>query len=393
MTKTNILFATLIIFLGITACNRDTEQETTADGIKQQISNYRSQINELTTEINQLERKLIEMGEMDAVRNRIPVSIKEMEYSYFENYFKVSGSVEAVKTALISPETSGHLQQVFVEKGEAVSKGQLIARLSTQVIENNIEELKTGLRLAETVYERQKRLWDQEIGSELQYLEAKNNAESMRNRLSTLESQLDQAVMRSPIDGFVDEIFLKEGELVMPGNPVMQVINLDELYINADVSEAYLPYVTRGEEVILRFPAWPDFEMKVPVHRIGHVINPENRSFRLQLRIPNPNHNFKPNMMASISIQSYSQDNAIVVPTMLIGYDNQGHYVFTAKERNGVMVARKSYIERGADGEGQTLVKSGLRPGDLLIHQGHHRISSGDLVRIETNEIASGPAR
>ncbi len=386
MKQTNILFATLIIFLGITACNRDTEQETTADGIKQQISNYRSQINELTTQVNQLERKLIEMGEMDAVRNRIPVSIKEMEYSYFENFFKVSGSVEAVKTALISPETSGHLQQVFVEKGEAVSKGQLIARLSTQVIENNIEELKTGLRLAETVYERQKRLWDQEIGSELQYLEAKNNAESMRNRLSTLESQLDQAVMRSPIDGFVDEIFLKEGELVMPGNPVMQVINLDELYINADVSEAYLPYVTRGEEVILRFPAWPGIEMKVPVHRIGHVINPENRSFRLQLRIPNPNHSFKPNMMASISIQSYSKENALVVPTMLIGYDTQGHFVFTARERNGQMVSNKTYIERGPDAEGNTLVEQGLSKGDKLIMQGHHRLSEGDPVRIDNAE-------
>ncbi len=384
--KTNILFASLMILLAITACNRATQPETSADEIRQQISDYRSQINELTTQVNRLERKLIEMGEMDAVRNRVPVSIKEMEYTHFENFFNVSGSVEAVNAALISPETSGNLQQVFVEKGEAVTKGQVIARLSTQVIENSIEELKTGLRLAETVYERQKRLWDQEIGSELQYLEAKNNAESLRNRLSTLESQLDQAVMHSPIDGFVDEIFLKEGELVMPGNPVMEIISLDELYINADVSEAYLPYVNRGEEVILRFPAWPGIEMKVPVHRIGHVINPENRSFRLQLRIPNPDHRFKPNMMARISIQSYSLDNAIVVPTMLIGYDTQGHFVFTARERNGQIVSNKTYIERGPDAEGITLVEKGLSIGDKLIMQGHHRISEGDPVRIDKDE-------
>ena len=384
--KTHILFASLIFLVGITACNRDTEQGSTADDIRQQISSYKGQINELTTEVNKLERKLLEMGEIDAVRNRIPVSVKEMDYSYFENFFKVSGSVEAVKTAMISPETSGQLQHVFVEKGEAVTRGQLIASVSTQVIENNIEELKTGLRLAETVYERQKRLWDQEIGSELQYLEARNNAESLRNRLSTLESQLELAVMRSPIDGFVDEIFLKEGELVMPGNPVMEIINLDELYINADVSEAYLPYVSRGEEVVLRFPAWPEMEMKVPVHRIGHVINPENRSFRLQLRIPNTNHRLKPNMMASISIQSYSLENALVVPTMLIGYDTQGHYVFTAGERNGQMVSNKTYIERGPDAEGKTLVEEGLKKGDMLILQGHHRLSEGDPVRINNEE-------
>lgn len=386
MKKTIMLFGSLIMLLGITACNRATEQQSSADEIKQQISSYRNQINELTTQVNRLERQLIEMGEVDAVRNRVPVSIKEMEYAYFENFFNVSGSVEAVNTALISPETSGHLQKIFVEKGEAVSRGQVIARLSTQVIESNIEEVKTSLRLAETVYERQKRLWDQEIGSELQYLEAKNNAESLQKRLSTLESQLDQAVMRSPIDGFVDEIFLKEGELVMPGNPVMEIINLDELYINADVSEAYLPYISRGEEVILRFPAWPGIEMQVPVHRIGHVINPENRSFRLQLRINNPEHRFKPNMMARISIQSYSVDNAIVVPTMLIGYDTQGHFVFTARERNGLMVSSKAYIERGPDAEGLTLVEKGLSRGDKLIVQGHHRLSEGDPVRIDNAE-------
>jgi membrane fusion protein, multidrug efflux system len=384
--KRYVLFMTITMLLGFYACNKPSEQENTAEEIRQQISNYREQINELTNKVHNLERKLIDMGETDAVRNRIPVNTQVVDYSYFENFIRVSGTVEAVNTALISPETSGHLQHIYVKKGEAVTIGQVIARLSTQIIENSIEEIQTNLRLAETVYERQKRLWEQEIGSEMQFLEAKNNAESLRKRLSTLESQLEQAVIRAPIDGFVDETFLKEGELAMPGSPLMEIINLDELYINADVSEAYLPYVNRGEKVILRFPAWPEMEMEVPVHRIGHVINPENRSFRLQLRIANTNQKLKPNMMASINIQSYSIENAIVVPTMLIGYDTQGHYVFTASERNGQMVSTKTYIERGPDAEGNTLIEEGLQKGDMLILQGHHRLSEGDPVRINNEE-------
>lgn len=384
--KKYVLFMTITMLLGFYACNKPSEQENTAEEIKQQISNYREQINELNNNVHDLERKLIDMGETDAVRNRIPVNTQVVDHSYFENFIRVSGTVEAVNTALISPETSGHLQHIYVKKGEAVTEGQIIARLSTQIIENNIEEVKTNLRLAETVYERQKRLWEQEIGSEMQFLEAKNNAESLSNRLSTLESQLEQAVIRAPIDGFVDETFLKEGELAMPGSPLIEIINLDELYINADVSEAYLPYVNTGERVILRFPAWPDMEMEVPVHRVGHVINPENRSFRLQLRIPNTNQRLKPNMMASISIQSYSVENAIVAPSMLIGYDTQGHYVFTATERNGQMLATKTYIERGPDAEGNTLIKEGLQKGDMLILQGHHRLSEGDPVRINNEE-------
>ncbi len=378
-----MLLVAIALFTFIpSGCNRSVENHDSAEAIREQISEYRNQINELTVKANQLERQLIDMGEEDAVRNRIPVSIAEVGYELFENRFKVSGTVEAVHTAMISPETSGHLAEIMVNKGDPVKKGQILARLSTHVIERNIEEVKTSLELAETVYERQKRLWSQEIGSEIQYLEAKNNAASLRNRLQTLKSQKDMAVMRSPIDGFVDETFVKRGEMVMPGSPVMEIVNLDDLYVNAAVSEAFLSFVEAGEMVILRFPARPDFEVEVPVHRVGHVINPENRTFRMQLKIKNPEHRFKPNMMAGISIRSYYVKDAIVVPTMLIKLDTQGHFVFTASERNGLLVAKKNYLERGADAEGKTLIKEGLSKGDLLISRGHNRLSEGDAIRI-----------
>lgn len=375
----------VVLAFTISACGNAREDEASPERIMEEISAYRSQINDLTVKVNRLERQLAEMGAGDLVRNRVAVTATELDHERFENFFKVSGSVEAVNKAMISPETSGHLQQIYVYKGEAVKKGQVVARLSTHVIESNIAEVKTSLELAETVYERQKRLWSQEIGSEIQYLEAKNNVNTLQSRLKTLESQMDMAVMRSPINGYVDETFVKEGELVMPGTPVMEIINLDQLYINSDVSEAYLPYLHAGEEVLLRFPAWPEILMEVPVHRIGHVINPENRTFRMQLRIQNKDNKYKPNMMANLSIRSFTVEDAIVVPTMLIGFDTQGHYVFTAAERNGVLVSEKTYIERGPDAEGKTLVKSGLSKGDMLITRGHTRISDGDFIRLSSN--------
>ena len=383
--KAKLLFFGVLLLAGpaflLPSCSSEAKEGP--ESIRNKISEYQEQINELTIKVNELERELEAMGERPANRSRILVNAGELTPRTFHQYRKVSGTVEAVKTATISPETNGQLKEILVRKGEEVRRGQVLARLNTSVIENNMEEVKTSLSLATTVYERQKRLWEQEIGSEIQYLEARNNVNTLQTRLKTLESQLEMAVMKAPFDGFVDETFLKEGELAMPGTPVMNVVNLDEIYINADVSESYLPFVNRGENVILRFPAFPDFEQHIPVHRVGHVINPENRSFRMQLLMENPGGRFKPNMMARISIRTLSKEDALVVPSILIKFDTQGHYVFVARENNGDMVARKAYIERGADGEGLTMIESGLEKGDKVISRGHNRVSDGTLIRIE----------
>lgn len=378
----------LVLTWGMQSCSNESPgSDDDSNTIRSQIEEYNEEITRLSQKVNELHKKLNERGEDTGRNDHVPVTVSGLEPSVFKDYIRVSATVEAVNSATISPETNGHILRLYANKGEPVKKGQIVARLSTDVVEGQIEEVKTNLQLAETVYQRQKRLWDQEIGSEIQYLEAKNQAERLSKNLETLQSQKEMAVMKAPFDGFVDEHHIKEGELAMAGTPVMQIINLDELYINADVSESYLPYVSAGEEVILRFPAYPDVEMMVPVHRVGHVINPENRSFRTQLKIKNENDRFKPNMMANISVQSSEIKDAIVIPSMLIGYDTQGHYVFIAEEEpEGHLVARKAYIERGRDGEGKTQVKDGLTKGDLLIRKGHRNVADGEAIRIESYE-------
>ncbi|MFO7977847.1 MAG: efflux RND transporter periplasmic adaptor subunit, partial [Bacteroidales bacterium] len=353
------------------------------EAIREQISEYNEQIMQLNQQVEQLEEQLEQMGAFSANRRREPVTLIELEEQSFANYVNINASVEAVKEAQISPEINGQIQQIRVTKGQRVQPGQVVARLNTSVIENNIREVETSLQLARTRFERQQALWDQQIGSEIQYLEAKSNLESLESRLQTLESQLAMATLRSPIQGIVDDIFLKEGELAMPGVPVAHVIALDPLNINADVSESFLPVMDEDDQVILRFPSFPDYEQQVDIHRLGNVINPENRTFRLQLRIRNPQERFKPNMVATIAIRSFYTDSAIVVPSILVKQDAQGFFVYTAvtSESNELM-AEKIYVERTMSSEGNTMISDGLQQGDLVINRGHNQVNDGDMLEI-----------
>jgi len=196
----------------LAACNNN-DQEDDTQVIRQKITEYNEQIVGLNRKVSELERQLESLGEIPQNRIRTSVTVKEITPGPFDHFFKVNASVEAVQHAMISPETNGQIKEISVEKGQRVRRGQVLARLNTSVIENNISEAKTSLQLAQTVYNRQKRLWEQEIGSEIQYLEARNNYESLKARIESLESQLNLAVMRAPFDGVVDEIFTREGEL------------------------------------------------------------------------------------------------------------------------------------------------------------------------------------
>jgi membrane fusion protein, multidrug efflux system len=379
------IFAILAVglIIGFPSCRSQAEEGP--DAIRMEISQYQAQINDLTMKINELDRQLEDMGERPRSRTRMPVTTIDVAPADFEQYFKASASVEAVRTAMISPETNGQIKEIPVTKGQRVRAGQVVARLNTQVLQNSMEEVKASLSLATTVYQRQKSLWEQQIGSEIQYLEARNAVESLETRLKTLDSQMDMAVMRAPFNGIVEDIFLREGELAMPGSRVMHIVNLEKLYINADVSESYMGNIRVGDNVILRFPAFPGQDLLVPVHRVGHVINPENRTFRVQLLIDNPGERYKPNMMASLGIVTYTSAAVLAVPSILIKQDVQGHYLYTAETSNGDLVARKVYVERGPDGEGRTMIKSGLSPGDQVIQNGHNLVTDGSLVRIEND--------
>ncbi len=386
------VFATFFALglLLMNSCNGNSDNNSEdPDQIREKITEYNQEIVDLNQKVADLENKLAEMGIETRNRQRLKVVAKEMQKETFSHFVTVNGTVEAVEEATISPETSGQIRQIMVKEGDAVTKGETLARLNTSVIENNIAETKNALSLAETIYQRQKRLWEQEIGSEIQYLEAKNNFESMQERLNSLESQLELGIIKAPFTGIIDDIFAKEGELAMPGSPVMHIVNLNMLYVNAEISESFLPVVNQGDSVILRFPSYPDFETKTTVHRLGNNINPENRTFTLQLRISNNNGKFKPNMVANISVNSFTKEDAIVIPSIIIKQDTQGHFVYVAREnKDDDMVSEKVYIERGASGEGRTLVAEGLNEGDMVILEGHNRVAENTLIEIVEDPLS-----
>lgn len=384
----HLSFVWLMLLIVLWSCDSE-QQPANAESIKKQITEHKNQVNELNKKIADLEEQLLQMGDGSTMRNQLPVEAEPMTSQPFSHYFQVNANVEAVNEATISPETNGQIKQIHVKKGQRVAKGQMIVSLNISVIENGIKEVETSLELAKTLFERQKNLWDQKIGSEVQYLQAKNNYESLQSRLNTLQSQLEMSEIRAPFDGIVDEIYTKEGELALPGLPLMQIINLSTLYVNADISETFLPVIKPNDEVILRFPSFPDFEKQLKIHRLGNVINPENRTFRLQVLIPNSDDRFKPNMVATISFRAFATDSALVIPSILIKQDIQGYFVFVAR-KNGAedFYARKTYIERGLDSEGKTMVTAGLQNGDLLITQGHNLVTEGIQVSLQ-NDFSS----
>jgi len=370
------LLSIAIIIIIATACGSTDEREIT----KEQIKTYKDQVSELNIKIKELEQNLVNMGEI-ADEYLTPIKVRTMDYVAFHHYFQVSGNVEAIEQAFISPEINGQVKEILVSEGDHVSKGQLLAKLNTSITENTIREIKTQLELANTLYEKQKQLWEKNIGSEVQFLQAKNNKEALESKLQTLEAQLDMAYIKSPVNGIVDLINIEEGELAMPGIQIMQVVNLKRMKITASVSEKYLPVIHRGDLVHLTFPTYPSLEMDVPVQRTGNVINLGNRTFPVELRVDNIDGKLKPNILALITFLDFSQEDALVIPSMIVKKDMKGEYVYVAVEQDGKSFAKKVYITTGRSYNDETMVVSGLKQGVKVIIEGYSLVTDGTEVK------------
>lgn len=378
MKKLILKSVTLLLLAGIvTSCETSDEKES----IKQQIKQHKDQVSQLNIQIKELEKQLEGFGDNEE-QFITPVKASEIKYRPFKHYFQVSGTVDATVKAYISPEVNGQVKEILVSEGDRVNKGQLLALLNTSITENTIQEVKTQLDLARTLYEKQTQLWEKNIGSEVQYLQAKNNKESLENKLKTLQAQLDMAYIKSPISGIVDGIFIEVGEMAMQGFQIMQVINLNKLNIYADVSEKYLPVIQKGDVVKLSFPTFPEITMDVKVHRTGNVVKLGNRTFPVELKIDNIDDMLKANVLALITFLDFSEDNALVVPSIIIKQDISGEYIYVAKEDAGISVAKKVYITTGMSYRDETMVTSGLDPGTRVITEGYSLVTDGTEVKI-----------
>ncbi len=371
----------ITFFISISVFFFSCQQEVKENPVAQ-LEAYQKESKELSKKIEDLERTIAASGKKVYTGLKVPVRTAQLTYEPFSHLFEASGEMETIDEAYVSPEVSGQIVGIYVKEGERVKKGQKLAKLNTVIVEKNIQEVQSQLGLAETVYNKQSALWKKNIGSEIQYLEAKNSYEGLQNKLETLRAQYNLSILTSPINGIVEKIVQKEGEMATPGMQFMHIVNIDELYVTAQLSEAYLPIIKKGDEVKITLPSIPNFSETLPVYRTGNVINKENRTFEVQVKINNPQGFMKPNMLANIEINDYNNNKAIVVPSILIRKDLQGSFMYIAVPQEGETVAKKVYITPGRTFKDRTEVLTGLKAGNIIITDGYNNVSDGAVVEV-----------
>lgn len=373
-----LIILTIISAVLVSCGNDPSDKPNNEDKIRQDIKKYRNEITELEGKIKNLES---ELGDNTNIKTT-KVRVMELKRKPFSKYFEATGELEAENEVYISPDISEQITSIDVVEGENVKKGQVLARLNTNTIEKNIDEVKTQLDLAKTIYDKQSKLWEKSIGSERQYLQAKNNYESLEDKLATLQVQYNKAIIRSPLNGVVEEIILKKGELAVPGMQMMRIVDLNHLKVTAMLAENYLPVIKEGDSIGITFPTFPDIKMESKVTRIGNVINKQNRTFLVEVAIENKEGKLKPNMLANLKINDYNNENALVVPSLVIKEDLKGSYLYLAKKNSDNYKAVKKYVQTGHSYLDDTEVLSGLSANDLIITDGYSTISDGVPVEI-----------
>ena len=375
------VFMIALIFIG---CATEENPKDLAS-LKASLKTKKAELKKLNAEIDSIKIK-IEALEPNKVVNRTLVTTQNVEKSDFKSYASIQATVKSDDIVLASSEIGGRLLHVAVKEGQNVNKGQLIAQTDLESVDKQIAELETSLDLAITTYERQKRLWDQNVGSEMQYLQAKNNKERLEKSLETIGYQKTKSKVYAPISGVVDHVFLKAGELAGPGAPIVQILNTQKVKVVADVPESYLNKIKKGEMVTVQFPAI-DQEFKSKVTLIGRTINPSNRTFTVEIALPNKNRMLKPNLLSVMLINDIDEKDVIVIPLELVQQEVSGRsYVFVKDGDGEKTMAKKVFVTTGASYDGNIVITSGLEGGEEIIVTGARGLANNELIKIIESE-------
>lgn len=377
-----------ICSLVIISCGNSNEKSTEALLRDANIQELRERRSELATQQQEIRRELDELNraieKINPSRSRALVSILEVQDTVFKHYSQVQGDVATDENILIFPETSGILVELRVTEGEAVSRGQVLARVEDGGLSNELGRLETQAQLARTTYERQERLWNQNIGSEIQYLEAKSNYEAAQQAVQQVQTQVNRSFIRAPFSGTIDEVFVEQGEVVAPGqNQLFRLVNLENMHIEANIPEIYLTRVQIGTEVMVNISSI-NKEFSGNVEQVGNTINPSNRTFRIVISIPNEDGLVKPNQIASVRFNDYTNHEAIVIPEMAVQQDAEGEelvYIWEPIDEN-MGYARRVPVETGMTFQGQTEILSGLNSGQQIITEGSRNLQDGQEVEL-----------
>lgn len=344
------------------------------DSIKTVVDGLNAQITDLDAAI----------AALDTTASYDAVTAFEVNPDLFYHYFEVFGTVEADKSINLFPLNSGKVERIHVKAGQKVSQGQLLVSLDTDLMESSLKELETALELAEKVFKKQERLWiDEQIGSEIQYLQAKNNYDALVQKLHTLKEQMAMSEVRAPFAGTIDEVFAKVGELAAPQMPAVRLVNTSGVYVKADVPETYANRVKVGTAANVAFTSM-DFEVAAEVLQVGQFIQEGNRTFSINVSLPADPGTVKPNQMVHVALQDYWNDAALAVPSSLIQQDVEGNdFVFVLEHKGSYSQVAKVMVEAGLSYEGRTEIKSGIEAGAQLVDKGSRSVRTGQRVHVK----------
>lgn len=383
---------TLIIITALFAsCGQKKEQS-----VDQVLAS--NDLNEIRTKKSELDKKQQELAaqlkllndkifELDKDKKIPLVSTFKVQNQKFTHYLELQGSVQTKQNVLISPEMSGLLKEVYVKEGQHVTQGQVLAKIDDGGISNQLAQLEAQAQLAKTTYERQKRLWGQKIGSEIQYLQTKTNYEAQKNAVEQLKKTLAKSTIKAPFSGVIDDVIIEQGTIVSPGAGVFRIVNLSNMYIETDVPENYISSIKKGKEVEVNFPILNE-NIHTKIRQAGNFINPANRTFKVEIFIPNKKKNIKPNLTAKLKINDYTNTDAILIPQSIISENASGkQYIFVVNniKKEGKTLrgtAKKVTITTGKTQGDIVEVLSGLKNGQQIIKEGARSVKDGQVVSI-----------
>jgi membrane fusion protein, multidrug efflux system len=370
----NLTITGIVVLLIMYSCNGNRQAQLLK--LKEEQSAITDKIKNLETEL-----KSTPTGGLNPEKFKF-VGLSEVKATPFDHFIKVQGKLDGDKNASVFAEAPGTISAKYADVGQTVRKGQVLAQIDDQQYRSQLEGLETQYKFASDLYEKQKRLWDQKIGSEVQFLQSKTNKESLDRQISSLKQQVDKFRIKSPIDGKIEECNIKAGSVVSPDPrlAVYRVVAFKDLNVTAEVSEAYSSKVSVGDKLVVNFPDI-NRQVETKVSFVSNYINPVNRTFLIETRILDGIPDLKANMIAIVQINDYHSDNSILVPMNVIQADQTGSYVYVIRPKDNFSAAVKQPVLLGSSYNGVAEIVKGLAVGDKIISVGYQELIDGEYVR------------
>jgi membrane fusion protein, multidrug efflux system len=368
--KTKVL--SIVILSVLMSCGGNPEAKLEA---------LKKQRDKISEKIEKLEQEIafkVDSNAVDAASTF--VSVTELKPQAFKHYIEVQGKLDGDENISIYPEAMGNLVEVYAKEGQRVKTGQVLARINDAAYQEQLKSLQSNYDLALETYKKQENLWNQQIGSEMQYLQAKTAKESLESQIAGIKKQIDMMHIKSPISGNIEESMVRVGQSVSPGMPAFRVVNFSNLKVSADVAEAYANKINIGDEVIAYLPDIKE-EITAKITFSSKYINPVNRTFVVEAQLKSASEKLKANMISVLKINDYHAPNAFVLPINIIQTDNKGQFVLVANQENDQYIARKQPVQTGQIYNGLAEIVSGLDSTKKVITGGYLNLNEGETVR------------